>query len=1169
MVTCHLCRLADRQHYSSAESLQVHLAQVHNVAPENCMPFYERACVLRNYVAYFELYLHERDTESYDVYTFFRERLQEIARVLRHFGLPLRFFVTLTVELGRLLPDDEIEISVHFFHSAVHTIFVDSNIEQALQRVCAEIAGRLEHYQERGSGFFLVGIKVCGISLGRFLPPTVGCAVSLPKELSAKQCLVNVTERLSEPERDMCFAFSVLAALHPAKSWHRKRASSYREHMGKYVFPETFPITFPQDVETFERKNSVSINVYGFDKDQKFIYPLKVVADELEKHIDLLLIDNHFVAITNLAGLFPEAPSLRVRCKRCLTGFRSEASLSAHLSMCRDKKPGRTVFPRKGDELYFKTTHVMEEFPYYCVYDFEAILEPSERTGNVYENHVPSSFCLLVIRSKDSSIVEEYLYRGPDCVERFISILNFIEKEIPRLIQLSEVPLQMTPENEVTHGNSSRCAICLESFSKKIKTRDHDHVTGQYRRALCSHCNLNHRINKTTIPLVAHNHSYDLSFILEKLNYFNSKNINVLASSCQSFKLLEVGNLRFIDSFAFLNASLETLVQNLHSKGIEHFHCLRESFPNHAELLARKGVFCYNYITSFESYEEQSLPPREAFFNKLNGSDISEEDYRHAQVVFETMGLKNLGEYSDLYLKTDCLLLADVFQNFRRWTLETYQIEALHFVSLPSLSMSCALKHSKVRLQLIDDPDAYLMIEQGIRGGITQCTTRHAIANVPGTDSYDPQQEESQILDLDVNGLYASTMREPLPVRDFEWMSDEEIASMRIEQVPDDAPMGYILEVDLKYPHELHDSHSDFPLAPVKQKIPYEWLSDYQKNLIGKFDMPKEDATKKLLLTLHDKTKYVVHYRNLKLYLQLGLKVTKIHRVLKFSQRPFLREFIDLNHNMRKQATNSFQKSLSKLFMNSIYGKTIENARKHGNIKLCVKEDEILEMLQKPNLTQFRALSSQVVIFQFAPTVLRLKQPLYAGFSILDISKTVMYDFFYNKLRRVMPTAKALYVDTDSFFLHLDGSQVNEWLLKLRERCLDTSTYPEGHELFSNENKMKLGVFKNEHPTTHLLSFCCLKPKLYAFKISNDTNCIRAKGVKKCESRKLTYDLYKHALETKSLHRVTQHLIARKLNENKSIAIEKVALNPFDNKRFICTDGVTTLPFGHLKLNKD
>lgn len=316
-------------------------------------------------------------------------------------------------------------------------------------------------------------------------------------------------------------------------------------------------------------------------------------------------------------------------------------------------------------------------------------------------------------------------------------------------------------------------------------------------------------------------------------------------------------------------------------------------------------------------------------------------------------------------------------------------------------------------------------------------------------------------------------MREALSVGDFEWMTDDQIACLRIDDVADDAPTGYILEVDLRYPHDLHDSHSDFPFAPVKHTVPYEWLSEYKKDLIEKFKMPKEESCKNLQLTLNNKTKLVLHNWNLKLYVQLGLEVPKIHRVLKFSQRPFLKEFIDFNHNLRKQATNALQKNLSQLFMNSIYGKNIEKARKHVHNNICVKEEDILEMLQKPNLTQFRALSSQVVMFQFAPTVLKLKQPLYAGFSILETSQTVMHDFLYNQLRLVIPSARALDCDTDSFFLHLRGPDVDDQLLRLQDACLYTSGYPESDKLFSSQNNMKLGVFKHEYPSTHLLAFCC------------------------------------------------------------------------------------------------
>ncbi|CAN8028499.1 unnamed protein product, partial [Ixodes persulcatus] len=663
--------------------------------------------------------------------------------------------------------------------------------------------------------------------------------------------------------------------------------------------------------------------------------------------------------------------------------------------------------------------------------------------------------------------------------------------------------------------------------NRKRKIRDHDHFSGSYRQSLRQGCNLNLRVNKKVIPVLAHNHSYDLAFILPKLDLFESKDIKVLATRCQQFKRLDVGNLRFLDSLAFLPASLDALVQDLRSKGLENLCCLKQAFLQHVELLARKG-----------------LPPRESFYNKLNDSQIS-EDYRHAQAVFHTFNFKRLGEYSDCYLHLDCLLLADVFQNFRKWTLDTYELDPLHYVSLPVLSLACTLKQTGVKLELLDDVDAYLLIEPGLRGGIVQCAIRNTRANVPGTACFDPDTEVPHILDLEMNGLYASTMRQYLPCADFRWLDRAEIDALHFQQVPDDASEGYILEVDLDYPRELHDSHADFPLAPEKQGVPLEWLSPYQKALVEKLHLPQRESERGLLLTFYPKSNYIIHYRNLKLYLELGLKLKVIHRVLKFSQSAFLKEFIDFNHNLRKQATNAFQKNLSKLIMNSIYGKTIENPRDYNNVVISVSEDEVLKNLQKPNLKQFAAISPTVVIFQFSQRTLHLNKPVYAGFSILEMSKLVMYEFFYKQVRRVFPDARAAYSDTDSFILQITDPNVDSKLATLAETHLDTSGYPDDHPLFSSTNKMKLGVFKNELPKDYILRFVCLKPKLYSMELASIEHYVRAKGVKRCESRKLTYELYVQTLKQQTLHKITQRTIARKLCENKTVVVEKIGLNPF------------------------
>ncbi|XP_064467558.1 uncharacterized protein LOC135378445 [Ornithodoros turicata] len=1163
MVTCHLCPPADRQHYTTALGLQVHLANVHNLATP-CIPFCETLCTLRNYTNRYELHLHDRDDDGQDVSTFFHENGRYLAGVLRHFGFPLRFYVLLKAELGRHTPEDEIIFVTQFIPSSVHTLWSERDVERAVIEVGTEVTNNLEKLEMQGSGFFLFRIHACILHVGRLAPQLIGCTdFELPNELKKKcRCLLNV-DLHEDSEQNMCFAFCVLAGLHPAKGSYRRRASSYRSYLSQYVFPETFPVVFPKDVEMFEKQNDVSINVYGYDKDEKYVYPIKVVDDQCKKHVDLLLIDFHFVLITNFNALF--TPPGYFHCKRCTMGFTTPGVLADHLLMCKQQKVSKTIFPKKGETLSFAGEHLMSEVPFYCVYDFESVLSPCSGGGNVYEEHIPSSFCLLVIHSCDSYVLKKHIYRGADCVSVFMELLRNLHDELYAMLH-ETVPLQMTPGDELEHSEATHCNICKEPFTKKQKVQDHDHVSGEFRQSLCQGCNLKLRIPRK-VPIIAHNANYDLGFIVAHLHLLRKTDIRVIASSCQKFKAIDIGVFRFIDSLSFLNASLDTLTKNLCDKGESNFRCLRQFFAeeDYFRLVVRKGVFCYNYVTSFERYDEPCLPSRDQFFNQLNGSEVSEEDYRHAQNVFEKFQLKSLGEYSDLYLLTDALLLADVFQNFRIWALETHKIEPLHFVSLPGLSMSCALKMSRINLDLIHDPDAYLLIERGLRGGMTQCSTRMATANVPGTDQYDPEKPKTIIHYMDINGLYGTVMREPLPFGDFEWLSPEEVAGLDVTLVADYADVGYFLEVDLAYVQELHERHKDLPLAPEKMSVPYELLSDYQKDLMKKFNLPQHDIEPKLLLTLLDKKKYFLHYRSLKLYLQLGLRLEKIHRVLRFKQKPFLRSYVDFHHELRKQATNTFERNLYKSLINSVYGKTCMNVRKFVDCRLATSEEQVLRFLRKPNLKQFRALSSNVVLFQFAQSIVRMRQPLYLGFTILELSKVMMYDFYYNNLLRVAPDTRLLYMDTDSYIVMLSDEKA---LAELADTHLDTSGHSCDDSMYSTKNKMVLGKFKNEMPHDHILGFCCLKPKLYALDLHSKRRYNRAKGVKQCEAQKLHYSMYIDSLKLGEVYKVCQNLIVRKENINKSVCVTKVALNPLDTKRFICEDGIHTLPFGYASNGK-
>ena len=194
-------------------------------------------------------------------------------------------------------------------------------------------------------------------------------------------------------------------------------------------------------------------------------------------------------------------------------------------------------------------------------------------------------------------------------------------------------------------------------------------------------------------------------------------------------------------------------------------------------------------------------------------STFSEVDYAHAKKVWEHFGLWTLGDYHDKYLETDVLLLADVFEHFRETCLKYYSLDPFHYFTAPGLSWDACLKKSGVKLELLTDVEQHLMIEKGIRGGISTITHRHGVANNKYLHDYDPAKESSYIIYLDANNLYGWSMSQYLPTKNFQWVPQDEIAGLDVLKIDDNADEGLILEVDLQYPHELHDLHSDYPLA--------------------------------------------------------------------------------------------------------------------------------------------------------------------------------------------------------------------------------------------------------------------------------------------------------------------------------------------------------------------
>ena len=466
----------------------------------------------------------------------------------------------------------------------------------------------------------------------------------------------------------------------------------------------------------------------------------------------------------------------------------------------------------------------------------------------------------------------------------------------------------MSDSEKSQYEKAKKCYACGIKFGtirmneKVTKCRDHCHITGKYRGAACDKCNLRMRVPKF-VPILFHNlEGYDSHLFVKSLGLTEGdikcipktdekyisfgKNVPMETFTTDDGKertaYLE---MRFIDSLKFVRGSLDSLAKTL---GKDQFKTLtNQMLPqipkghNRIEslnLLKQKGVFPYEYMTDFSKLSTTSLPSKDAFYSQLSGSGISDEDYAHAQKVWKAFNCETMKDYHDLYLKTDVLLLADIMTEFRRVCKEVYELDALHYYTAPGLAWDAMLEITEVEIDLISDPDMYLMVEKGIRGGISTIMKRYARANNKYIKAYDKDQMSAYIPYLDANNLYGWAMRHKLPVKDFCWMSEDELENWESKPC--------ILEVDLEYPKELHDFHSEYPLAPEKLQI-------------GK--------VKKLVPNLCDKKKYVLHFENLKLYLRLGLRLTKIHRGNTFAEEDFMKKYIDLNTELRTKGTTDFE----------------------------------------------------------------------------------------------------------------------------------------------------------------------------------------------------------------------------------------------------------------------
>ena len=476
------------------------------------------------------------------------------------------------------------------------------------------------------------------------------------------------------------------------------------------------------------------------------------------------------------------------------------------------------------------------------------------------------------------------------------------------------------------------------------------------------------------------------------------------------------------------------------------------------------------------------------------------------------------------------------------------------------------LKMTNIKLELMTDIDMFQFIEKGMRGGISYIANRYGKANNKYMREYNENEPSKYIMYLDANNLYGWAMSQYLPTGGLKWLTEKQINKINLAKYNEDSNKGLILEVDLKYPKELHDLHNDYPLGAEKVKVVDDMLSAYCKKIQNKFNI-STGLVHKLIPTLCDKEKYVLHYRNLQLYLDLGLEVNKVHRVLEFNQSPWLKHNIQFNTQKRPQAKNSFEKDFFKLMNNLVFGKTMENVRKRVDVKLITDEKKLLKMASKPTYVSSKIFNENLVAVHKIKESLTLNRPAYVGMCILDLSKTLMYDFHYNYIKeKYGDKAKLLFTDTDSLTYEIEAEDVYQDFWNNKD-LFDNSDYPESSPYFDKTNKKVIGKFKDEACGIPITEFIGLRSKMYSYIKDNNKGGKTAKGIKKnIIKNNIKHTDYKNVLLENKQMQHTMKTIRSSKHQLGSYEINKVSLSCFDDKRYISTNGIESLAYGHYKI---
>ena len=1093
-----------------------------------------------------------------------------------------------------------------------------SKIKRILRKKGKELQSRHENLTLASSGWILQSVQSIGLEISTIKLAGGSNMFTVKLDPYVQSCVINV----SSNKKDNCFLLAASMAFCPKSILHDEhRRYSWAVQYCKHFF-NVKNLSFPMlvnKISKFEQLNKYryTFNVYVYQPKFK-TFPVYKSKKGKNPAINLLMIPNgeeyHYVYINNFHKLFRRhMTKINMRCRNnyicdnCTFSFRTSTSYNSHRQICVSRKPQKFTLPLKGEQLRFQNYKHMAYKNITGYLDFESCLIPfqhescqvcphNEETANVCRHktkvintHHPCTYSLLII-DQYKNILLNKTESGPYILSLLFSTLNQFSTTLSEWKKKNINNIIMTRSDKSNYTAADRCYICKSKFSKyipgKSKVRDHNHYTrdpisgSNYLGAAHEACNLN-RISDEYVTIHVHNlMAYDGHFIVGGFHYLPKNTpISAVPKNTEQFRCIRMGKYSFVDSFQMLSASLDTLATNLQKRNHSYpiFNQTRFGHCNiQREKIFKKAAFPYEYCISLNKMQTTTVfPPISAFYSRLRGCGISQEEWEHGKEMYNLFQCKTLLEYCNLYCELDVILLAEVFTSFREISFRSFEIDPAYYISLPSYAFDVLLLSIEKTgkgdyIELIHDRTMLDMLGQALRGGSSFVANRFAKIEKAQCKKADPLDRDHSLLYLDVANLYGIAMSSLIPCHTFRWLDEREynkIDWLMLGQ--QEYKEGYFIECDLAYPKKLHDSHADFPLCPEHKLISYADLSPYSRECYNLFNKGEKYTSYKLCTTLEDKKRYVIHCQALSVYLKCGMHLTKVHRVLGFQARRILLPFIRQVSKLRAQSKTPFEKMFYKAIANSSFGKSIEDVSRHLSVKIIIHGAKFDKYIRSPLYQSHVILEPSMVAIFLKKKNIYLRKPIAIGISILDLAKSHLYDCYYNYIFPRLGGAKnvsLILTDTDSVILDIRNITLRQVYTQL-SALMDFSNHPETHPFYNTSRKAVPGYFKNETGGNALLEIVALKSKCYIYSVEgSEREQPVCKGIAKMARSRLTLNMYKKCLQSKN--QIEMNVVNIRSNRHvlTTQSVQKVALSSSDDKRYYLPCGIHSLPYGHYRI---